>query len=68
VTESPRLFDLPAAVQYVHGLGATGVTIYTIRSEISAGRIPRIKLGKRFYISKASLDGWIAKAERRARP
>jgi excisionase family DNA binding protein len=68
VTETPRVFDLPAAVAYVQSLGATGVTIRTIRSEISAGRIPRTKLGKKFYVSKAALDAWILRAERRVRP
>lgn len=67
MTESPRVFDLPAAVQYVHSLGATGVTIHTVRSEINAGRIPRSKIGKKFYVSKAALDSWILRAERRAR-
>lgn len=66
MTESPRLYDLPAAVEYVRGIGGTGVTIHTLRSEIAAGRLPKTKLGKRFYVSKAALDNWILRAERRA--
>jgi hypothetical protein len=65
MTEQPRIFDLPAAVAYVRSLSATGVTIHTIRSEIAAGRIPRTKLGKKFYVSKVALDNWILRAERR---
>jgi excisionase family DNA binding protein len=67
MSEQPHVFDLAAAVVYVRGLGATGVTIHTIRSEIAAGRIPRIRIGKKFYLSKTALDAWISQAERRAK-
>jgi len=69
MTESaPRIFDLAAAVTYVQSLGATGVTIRTIRAAIAAGRIPHVKLGKKFYVTKTALDNWILRAERRQRP
>jgi hypothetical protein len=64
---APRVFDLAAAVTYVRSLGATGVTIHTIRSEINAGRIACTKLGKKFYVSKTALNAWILRAERRVR-
>lgn len=64
-TPTPRLYDLTAAVEYVRGLGATGVSICTLRSAISSGRLERVKLGKRFYVSQKALDAWILKAERR---
>jgi hypothetical protein len=66
VADAPlRVFDLLAAVEYVRGLGATGVTISTIRGEIASGRIPHMKLGKNFYVAKIALDAWITRAERR---
>lgn len=65
--DQPRVFDIPAAVAYVRSLGATGVSVSTIRGEIATGRIPHIKLGKKFYVSMASLDAWITRSERRAR-
>jgi excisionase family DNA binding protein len=67
VSETPRIFDLLAAVAYVQSLGANGVTIHTIRLEIASGRIAHTKLGKKFYVSKQALDNWITRAERRAR-
>jgi hypothetical protein len=65
VAEAPRVFDLPAAVQYLHSLGANGVTISTMRGEIASGRVPHMKLGKKFYVAKIALDTWISRAERR---
>ena len=67
MADAPRIFDLPAAVEYVRSLGASGVTVCTIRGEISSGRIPHTKLGKKFYLSKTALDAWITRAERRTR-
>jgi len=67
MSEQPRIFDLPDAVAYVRALGATGVTVNTLRSEINAGRIACTKLGKKFYVSKAALEAWILRAERRIR-
>jgi hypothetical protein len=67
MSEQPRIFDLPAAMAYANSLGATGVTIHTLRGEIAAGRLPRLRLGKRFYLSKATLDAWILRSERRIR-
>lgn len=67
MADAPRIFDIPAAVEYVRSLGASGVTICTIRSEIASGRVPHTKLGKKFYVSKTALDAWITRAERRTR-
>lgn len=67
MSETPRLFDIPAAVEYVRSLGANGVTAYTIRTAINSGRLAKAQLGKKFYVTKEALDSWISQAERRAR-
>jgi len=66
VADAPRVFDIGAAVEYLRSLGAIGVSISTIRGAISSGRIAHTRLGKKFYISKAALDQWVTRAERRA--
>jgi excisionase family DNA binding protein len=61
----PKLFDIGGAVEYFHEIGATAVTKNFIRNLIATGGIPHLKLGKKFYISKDSLDAWISRHERR---
>jgi excisionase family DNA binding protein len=60
-----RLFDIHAAAQYLQNIGATGVTPWTIRRLLNSGDVPCLKIGKRFYLSKAALDSWLLKNERR---
>jgi excisionase family DNA binding protein len=67
VTETPRFFDIPAAAVYANSIGLTGVTAYTIRMAINSGRLAHIKQGKKFYTSKAAIDAWLARAEKRVR-
>ena len=67
MTETPRYFDIPAAAVYANSIGLTGVTAYTIRMLINSGRLAHIKEGKKFYVSKAAVDAWLAKAEKRMR-
>lgn len=67
MADAPRVFDIPSAVEYVRSLGATGVSVSTIRGEIGSGRIPHTKLGKKFYLSKTALNTWITRAERMSR-
>lgn len=66
MTEAPRYFDIPAAVVYLRSLGFMA-TAWTVRTAINEGRLAHIKEGKKFHVSKAALDGWLAKAEKRAR-
>jgi excisionase family DNA binding protein len=64
---SPRLFDIPALVEYLRSIGLNGVSAYTVRTEINAGRLAHTKFGKKFYVSKTAIDAWLARAERRTR-
>lgn len=67
MTETPRYFDIPAAAVYANSIGLTGVTAYTIRMAINSGQLPHIKIGKKFHLSKAAIDAWLTKAEKRVR-
>jgi len=60
-----RLFDIHAAAQYLQNIGATGVTPSTIRRLLNSGDLPCLKIGKRFYLSKAALESWLLKHEKR---
>lgn len=64
--QAPRkLFDIPAAVVYLRELGAEGVTENFVRILINTGQVPHIRMGKRFYLTRAALDNWIQNHERR---
>ncbi len=63
----PRLFDIAAAVAYFHAIGADAATVNFVRSLIATGQVPAEKIGKKFYVSKNALDGWIYSHERRRR-
>lgn len=65
MTETPRFFDIPATVAYLHSLGMTGITSWTIRTAINSGRLAHVKQGRKFYVSKAAVDAWLVKAEKR---
>jgi excisionase family DNA binding protein len=62
-----RLFDIPAAVEYLKSIGASGATANWVRTLIAEGGLPRVKVGKKFVVSKAALDGWLDRHERRSR-
>jgi len=70
-TEAPKptrkLFDLDGAVDYLRELGLTGATKWFIRMEIAAKRLPIVPAGKKYYVTRAALDAWLAKSERRRR-
>jgi hypothetical protein len=61
-----KFFDIDGIVRYSHSLGAD-VTKTFVRSAISSGRVPHLKLGKRFYVSREAWDRFLANNERRAR-
>jgi excisionase family DNA binding protein len=67
VTEPTRFFDIPAAVEHLRSLGFN-VTPWTIRTAINSGRLAHIKEGKKFHVSKAAIDAWLTKAEKKMRP
>jgi len=67
VSVEQRLFDIPAVVGYLQGAGAHGATISFVRNLIGSGALPHIRIGKRFYVSKAAIDTWLVRAEKRAR-
>jgi excisionase family DNA binding protein len=60
-----RLFDISAAVAYLRGLGATAATPNLVRTLIASGSLPHLRLGKKFYVSKAAIDLWLSRSERR---
>ena len=60
---NPQLFDLQAAVTYFKGIGVSGITTCAMRTVFA--QVPHIRIGKRFYVSKESLDSWIANRQRR---
>jgi hypothetical protein len=62
-----RLFDILAAVAYLRSLGATSATTNFVRGLIGRGEIPHLKISKKFYVKKGSLDRWIETRERRTR-
>jgi len=66
--EARRLFDIAGAVEYLRSIGATSATVSFVRGLISSGQLPYLKIGKRFCVSRGSLDSWIDRHERRAKP
>ena len=51
-----RLFDIPSAAAYLISIGATAATPTFIRTLISRGEIPHVKISKRFFVSRDALD------------
>jgi excisionase family DNA binding protein len=66
-TTAQRLFDIPGAVEYLRSIGAGAASPWFVRSLISRGELPHLRIGKKFYVSREALDTWISKHERRAR-
>jgi excisionase family DNA binding protein len=67
MSDSPRLFDLTGSVAYFHQVGAEAATRNFVRELVATGAIPHVKIGRKFYISKQSIDAWIEKNDRRTR-
>jgi hypothetical protein len=65
--QQQRLFDIAAAVAYLREIGATSATPNFVRSLITTCQIPHIKIGKKFFLSRASMDAWLSSHERRRR-
>ena len=62
-----HVFDVHGSVEHLRSKGFKGATISTVRGEIAAGRVPHIKLGKKFYVTEAAWKAWATRAERRIR-
>jgi excisionase family DNA binding protein len=63
----PRLFTVEDAASYLQSIGAAGVGVRFVRDLIASGQVARIRMGRRYYVSKNALDTWIANHERRAK-
>ncbi len=66
-SDGRRLFDVSGAVEYLRAIGADGATVSFVRTLINTGQVSHVRIGKKFYMAREALDGWIAKHERRAR-
>ena len=66
-SDARRLFDIVGAAGYLRAIGATGATEKFVRTLITDGEVPHLKIGRRFYVSKNAIDSWLVRRERRAR-
>lgn len=55
----PRLMTIPQAAAYLAS------RVWTIRSLIWSGELPRIRAGKRFLLDRADLDRWVERSKER---
>lgn len=62
-----RLFDIPGAVEYLRAIGAGSATVTFVRRLVCTGQVPHLRIGKRFYLRRESLDSWIESHDRRGR-
>lgn len=60
-----RLFDVQAAAAYLRELGAEAVTVNFVRMLINSGAVPHLRMGRRHYLTRESLERWIENHERR---
>jgi hypothetical protein len=67
---TPEILTVEAAVNYLHSLGMTSASKWTLLNWIRGGLLPALRPGgsRRVYIRRESLDNFIGKSERRARP
>ena len=65
-TDGRRLFDIVSAVAYFQSIGADAATVSFVRTLINTGQVPHERIGKKFYVTRDALDGWILKHQRRA--
>lgn len=62
VSVQPALLTIEQAAEY---LGAS--TVWAVRRLLSLGKLPYVKVGKRFNIRRSELDKFIESRERRTR-
>ncbi len=63
MSATPQLFDVKAACEYLKSIGVTAATINSTRTIF--GQVPHVRIGKRFYVSRESLERWIDQRQRR---
>lgn len=56
-TPNSLLLDLPAASS------ATGLTVWQLRGLIALGEIPVVRVGRKLYLRRATLQRWAERAE-----
>jgi excisionase family DNA binding protein len=66
--DTRRLFDVQSAAGYLRELGAGTASVNFIRTLITSGQVPHIRIGKRFFVAREALDHWIESRQRRAKP
>jgi hypothetical protein len=64
IPENQRLLDRYDAQVYLREIGIRGVSPRFFFTLIADG-LPRVRVGRKYFISKVSLDEWIARNERR---
>ena len=52
----PKVFDLEAAAEYLRTIGFSSATVNTVRKLIAERHVRSKQIGRRFYVSKDSLD------------
>lgn len=62
-----QLFDIVAGVKYLKSLGCDSASRWFVRQLIATGKVTHVRVGRKFYVSREAIDGWISKNERRAR-
>ena len=58
-------FEIREAVDYLRAMGARSANMSLLRRLIQSGEIRRIRIGKKYYIKKETLDAWFAKDQRK---
>lgn len=61
LTDGPLLIEIPQALA---ALG--GITRRELYNRINAGDIERVKIGKRAFITRASIEGYVERLRREA--
>ena len=58
---NPLLLDIPGASS------ALGVTIWQLRGLIANGELPVVRIGRKLYLRRTTLQRWVERAEGRHR-
>jgi excisionase family DNA binding protein len=57
--ENRQVFDVESAAEYLRTLGFEEATKNTIRKLIAQKRLACTSVGRKFYVSRAALDGLV---------
>jgi hypothetical protein len=60
-----RVFDVHGSVEFLRSVGFKGATLSTVRALIASGQVPKIRCGKKFFVTEAAWKAWAARAEKR---